>query len=121
MAEGSQSAPRPEGAKDIVEGNALTKRRSVPLTIAHRAVYHHGPSAAVLSASFIYRGVREATVRRGSPASRCTKKESGRAEKKWKWGRKRRKDCRTVGKHRGLRIYESQMMRQMGIAHMAKT
>ena len=44
------------------------------MTIAHRAVYHHGPSAAVLSASFIYRGTREATVCRGSPASRCTKK-----------------------------------------------
>ena len=92
------------------------------MTIVHRAVYHHGPSAAVLSASFIYRGAREATVRRGSPASRCTaKKESGRAEKRWEWGRKRRKECRTVGKRRGLRIYESQMMGQMGIAHMAKT
>lgn len=92
------------------------------MTIAHRAVYHHGPSAAVLSASFIYRGAREATVRRGSPASRCIAKiESGRTEKRWEWGRKRRKDCRTVGKRRGLRIYESQMMGQMGIAHMAKT
>lgn len=59
----------------------------------------------------IYRSAREATVRRGSPASRCIeKKESGRTEKRWEWGRKRRKDCRTVGKRRGLRIYESQMM-----------
>ena len=71
----TQAAKALHATKDIVEGNALTKRRSVPLTIAHRAVYHHGPSAAVLSASFIYRGAREATVRRGRPASRCTAKK----------------------------------------------
>ena len=91
------------------------------MTIAHRAVYHHGPSAAVLSASFIYRGAREATVRRGRPASLAHKKRVWEGGEEVGMGKDEEKRLSEVGKHRRLRIYESQMMRQMGIAHMAKT